>query len=81
MNKEEYIKKEQELIDKQYEIIEKISELRNKKRLSQTDLATIIDMKQPALARIENNVNSPKLSTILKILDVLGYTLEIKKKS
>ncbi len=80
MNKEEYIKKEQELIDREYEIIEKISELRNKKNLSQNDLASLINMKQPALARIENNVNSPKLKTILKIFDVLGYTLEIKKK-
>ena len=65
MNKEEYIKKEQELIDREYEIIEKISELRNKKNLSQNDLASLINMKQPALARIENNVNSPKLKYLM----------------
>lgn len=36
-------------------------------------------MKQPALVRIENQVNSPSLRTILKIIEPLGYTLEFKK--
>ena len=36
-------------------------------------------MKQPALVRIEKQNNSPSLKTVLKILEPLGYTLEIKK--
>ena len=34
-------------------------------------------LKQPAIARIENNVNSPQLDTLIKILDALDLKLEI----
>ncbi len=34
-------------------------------------------LKQPAIARIENNVNSPQLDTLIKILDALDLKIEI----
>ena len=35
-------------------------------------------LKQLAIARIENNVNSPQLDTLIKILDALDLKIEIK---
>jgi len=34
-------------------------------------------LKQPAIDRIENNVNSPQLDTLIKILDALDLKIEI----
>lgn len=81
MNKkiEEYIINEKEILDKEYEIACSLVKLRNNCKLSQNDLAKILHTKQPQIFRIENCTNSPKLNTLLKILNVYGYTLEIKK--
>lgn len=75
-----YIEKEKSIIDKEFELLENISKLRNDKKLSQRQLASIIGMKQPMLAKIENGKNSPQLNTLLSILDSLGYTIEYKEK-
>lgn len=77
---EEYIKNEKELLDKHYYLIEKIAEIRNSNNLSQRDLTNITGISQPSLARIEKNVNSPSIITLLKILEPMGYTIEIKRK-
>ena len=61
------------------ELVKKIIAIRNDKHISQRELCAQIGMKQPALVRIENQNNSPSLKTVLKILEPLGYTLEIKK--
>ena len=85
MNKKEYkqakefFEKETELINKEYELIKKIINARNEQNLSQRKLCEMVGIKQPSLVRIENHVNSPSIKTILKILEPLGLTLEIKK--
>lgn len=79
-NKEEYIKENTNLIDKEYELLETISRLRKEKKLSQRELATILGMKQPTLAKIEKGKNSPQLNTLLSILDSMGHTLNIEEK-
>jgi len=79
-NIEEYIRNEKELLDKQYYLIEKLAEIRNQNNLSQRDLSTITGISQPSLVRIERNINSPSIITLLKILDPLGYTIDIKRK-
>lgn len=80
VDKDEYIKDNQTLIDKEYELLEELSKLRKRRQLSQRELAEILGMKQPTLAKIEKGKNSPQLNTILNILDSLGYTLNIEKK-
>jgi len=67
-------------LDKQYYLIEKLAEIRNQNDLSQRDLSIITGISQPSLARIERNINSPSIITLLKILDPLGYTIDIKRK-
>lgn len=71
--------KENELKNKEIEFIEKLIKLRYTNNLSQQELADKLKMKQPAIARMESARTSPSLNTVLKILNVYGYTLDIKK--
>lgn len=56
---ENYITEEKSIIDKEFELLQEISKFRKEKKLSQRDLAEILNIKQPMLAKIENNKNSP----------------------
>lgn len=64
-------------IDFEVELIGKMIEAREKKGLSQRDLAKLCGVKQPAIARLESMKTSPQIDTLLKILAPLGYTLSI----
>ncbi len=59
-------------------IIETIVKTRKNKGLSQKQVAELTGLKQPAIARIENNANSPQLDTLIKIVDALGLKIEVK---
>lgn len=76
----EYTKEEQNIMDVEFSLLEELSKLRKDKKLSQRELADIIGMKQPMLAKIEKGKNSPQLNTLLNILDSLGYTIKYEKK-
>ena len=58
-------------------IMSRIIEARKKKGLSQKELATIVGMKQPAIARLENLKTVPTVDTLIDVLYPLGYTLEV----
>jgi DNA-binding XRE family transcriptional regulator len=58
-------------------IIKTIISTRKKKGLTQKEVAEMTGLKQPTIARIENNVNSPQLDTLIKILDALDLKIEI----
>lgn len=78
IEKELDINLEQEAeIELEMEIIKAIIEARKKSNLSQRDLSQKTGIKQPAIARIENQNRSPKISTLLKILYPMGYTLKV----
>ncbi|MDP2843596.1 MAG: helix-turn-helix transcriptional regulator, partial [Acetobacterium sp.] len=47
---------------------------------SQQKLADLTGLKQPAIARLENLKSIPKIDTLFKLLDPLGYTLAIVPK-
>lgn len=68
---------EREQINFQVSLIGKIIEAREKKGLSQRDLAVLSGVKQPAIARLESMKSMPQIGTLLKILAPLGYTLSI----
>lgn len=76
-----YQEKEKRILDIEIELIEELSRLRKEKKLSQQELCSIINFKQPTLAKIERRKNSPQLSTLIKILDALDYHIEFKKNS
>lgn len=45
--------------------------------LSQRDLAALCDMPQSSVARIEANKTTPRLDTLLKLLNQLGLSLSV----
>ena len=59
------------------DIIEATIEARKKNKLTQRELSKKCGIKQPIIARIEKGINSPKASTLIKLLYPLGYTLRV----
>ncbi|MCI8958921.1 MAG: helix-turn-helix transcriptional regulator [Lachnospiraceae bacterium] len=68
---------EREKINFEVELIGKMIEAREKKGLSQRELARLSGVRQPAIARLESMKATPQIDTLLKILAPLGYTLSI----
>lgn len=68
---------ERERINFEVELIGKMIEARERKGLSQRELAKLSGVKQPAIARLESMKATPKIDTLFKILEPLGYTLSI----
>ena len=68
---------EREQINFQVALIGKMIEAREKKGLSQRELAELSGVKQPAIARLESMKSTPQIDTFIKLLATLGYTLSI----
>lgn len=64
-------------IEFKVEIKRTIIEARESRGLTQTDIAKQASMTQPEIARLENEMNNPKISTLLRVLTPLGYKLTI----
>lgn len=47
--------------------------------LSQRDLASLCDIPQSSVARIESYKTTPRLDTVLKLLNEMGLTLSVTK--
>lgn len=60
-------------------LIDSVIDIREKKGLSQIELAKKANMKQSQLARFEKAVHSPQINSLIKILYPLGYTLKVEK--
>jgi len=71
---------EKEEIEFEVALIGKLIEAREKCGMSQKKLAELTGLKQPAIARLENLKAIPKIDTLFKLLDPLGYTLAIVPK-
>lgn len=59
------------------EIIQATIEARKNNKLSQEELSQKTGLKQSAIARLEKGIHSPSISTLVKILNPLGYTLKV----
>ena len=68
---------ERERINFEISLIGKMIEARERKGLSQRELAEISGLKQPAIARLESMKAMPQIDTLFKVLHPLGYTIEI----
>ena len=55
---------------------EKIKELRNEKGFSQMQLAKLIGVSQKAIDYWERNVNEPKASYIIALVNTIGITFD-----
>ncbi len=61
------------------EFIKGFKKMRKENGYTQASLASKTNMVRETIARIESGVVSPQISTIIKLLEPLGYTLELKK--
>ena len=68
---------DEKIIAMEKALIDTMVTIREEQGLSQTALSEKCNIKQPAIARMEKNVHSPQLNSLLKVLAPLGYTLEI----
>ncbi len=64
-------------IQLEMDIIKATIEARKKNKLTQRELSQKSGIKQPVIARIEKYVNSPRTSTLIKMLYPMGYTLRV----
>lgn len=77
MNEKKYIEREKMIMEMEYEIITNYIKLRKETNISQEQLAKQTSVIRTTIARIENNMNSPQLKTMLELLEPLGYTLKV----
>ena len=68
---------DEKIIELEKNLIKTLVQIREEKGLTQTQLAKLCDIKQPAVARIETSTHSPQVDSLLRILVPLGYTLQI----
>ena len=71
------LKKEYDKLELEYKIISQIIDLRNKKKITQKQLAELVNTKQPSIARLESGDYNPTVDFLKKIAEVLGADLEI----
>ena len=68
---------DEKLIELEKDLIHTMVEIREEKGVTQGQLAEIAGIKQSAVARLEKATHSPQISSLLKVLVPLGYTLQI----
>lgn len=74
------IKKEIELLELKYTIINTLIDYRKSHKLSQTEFAEKIDVKQQVISRFEKGEVDPRLSFIAKLLLGMNKTITISDK-
>jgi len=67
-------------INLEVELIGKLIEAREEKGITQEKLAELSGLKQSNIARLESLSATPKIDTLIKVLDPLGYKLAIVPK-
>ena len=64
-------------IQLEVELIEATIKAREEAKLSQRDLAEKTGIKQSAISRIERMKVSPRVDTLMHLLNQIGYTLKV----
>ena len=72
--------KEEIINDEEFDLICKYIKIRYESNISQRELASRIGIAQSTIARMEKNMHSMSIGNFVKVLDALGYKLEIKAK-
>ena len=65
------------IIELEKDLIRTMVQIRESQGLSQAELVRKCNVKQPVIARMEKDVHSPQVDSLLKILVPLGYRLQI----
>lgn len=64
-----------------HNIAQKIRDLRKAHGLTQTQLADIAGVSLPSITRLEKGKETIRLDVLIRILDSLGFQLDIKPKN
>ena len=72
--------KEEIINDEEFDLICKYIKIRYESNISQRELASRIGIAQSTIARMEKNMHSMSIGNFVKVLDALGYKLEILEK-
>lgn len=75
--KEHFTKEEISENDLIVDFVGEMIQARKKDNISQRDLENISGIKQSVIGRMESGKTDPKLSTVMKLLNAMGKTLEI----
>ena len=78
-NKE--ICKEYDALNPKYEMIKLLIMQRNKLRMSQTQLAKKVGLKQPAICRLERGSSNITMGTFIKVAHALDLNIELSVKT
>jgi predicted transcriptional regulator len=76
--KDETIRKEYDDLIPKYEMIRQLIIQRNKMRMSQTQLARKVGLKQPAISRLERGNSNTTIGTFLKVTRALNLSIELR---
>ena len=74
-------RKKYEALEPKYSLIRALIRRRSELRLSQTQLANIIGMQQPAISRLENGRGNANIGTLFKVVNALNLDVEFKPRS
>ena len=66
--------------EEEYDLIVQIVKIRQENKISQKRIEELTGISQANVARFEKNTHSASMSTVIKVLDALGYKFVIKKK-
>ena len=64
----------------EYKLISEFIQIRNQNNITQKELSEKLGKKQQTISRIEKRESSPTLRTFCRLLDIMGYELNIVKK-
>lgn len=71
------MEKEKVLQNLEYEFICDFIKVRKENHLTQQALADMAGVVREKIAKIETNLNSPQLNSLIKVLEPIGYTVKI----
>ena len=74
---EEEVKHDEYLRDLEREVIRQVVEARKSQHLSQRVVGERAGIIRETVAKIENNLNSPQINTLIRLLEPIGYTLGV----
>lgn len=71
-------KKEWDALEPEYQIIKAMLDARNKKAMTQKQLADITGIPQADISRLENGNANPSLRTLQRLADGMGMKLKLE---
>ena len=74
---DEELQRENRLKELESEVIRQVVIARKSQRLSQRVVGERAGIIRETVAKIENNLNSPQINTLIRLLEPIGYTLGV----